>query len=99
MPYINVKTSKNYTDAEKKELKAALGRAICEIPGKSERYLMVCIEDGQDIWFAGENNRPMAFIDVRILGHAKPEDFSNMTAELCRVMERFGVSPADVYAA
>jgi len=97
MPYINVKTSKTLTDSEKTSLKTALGSAITAIPGKTENYLMVCIEDGQSIWFAGKNDRPMAFVDVRILGHAKAEDFSRMTGEVCKAMQAHGVAPADVY--
>ncbi len=80
------------------ELKAAFGRAISAIPGKSEAYLMVSIEDEQKIWLAGENDRPMAFLDVRILGHAKAEDYSRMTGVLCKDMEQIlGIAPADVY--
>ena len=100
MPYINIKVSEKLTEEKKTELKAALGKAIEAIPGKSETYLMVCIEDGQSIWFAGDDSEPSAFIDVRILGHAKPEDFSRMTGELCRVCESLiGIAPSRVYAA
>ena len=98
MPYISVKVSDKLDDMKKTELKAALGKAIEAIPGKTEAYLMVCIEDGQDIWFAGDNSEPAAFIDVRILGHAKPEDFSRMTGVLCDVMSKcVGTSPSRVY--
>ncbi len=100
MPYISVKLSEKLDGAKKTELKAALGKAIEAIPGKSETYLMVCIEDGQDIWFAGDNSKPLAFIDVRILGKAKGEDFARMTGVLCDVMDKVcGVAPSGVYAA
>ena len=98
MPYINVKVSKKLTDADMTALKAELGKAITAIPGKSETYLMVCIEDGQNIWLAGKNDRPMAFVDVRILGHAKPADFSAMTGEVCKALDKTaGIAPADTY--
>lgn len=98
MPYINAKISKSLTPEKEVELKAALGRAITAIPGKTEAYLMVCLEPDAKIWFAGENDRPMAFVDVRILGHAKPEAFSAMTAAICREFEAvLDIKPADVY--
>ena len=98
MPYINVKLTERLDGAKKTELKAALGKAIEAIPGKTEAYLMVCIEDGQDMWFAGDNSKPLAFIDVRILGKAKGEDFSRMTGVLCDIMDKIcNVAPSGVY--
>ena len=100
MPYINAKVSCKLTDEKMTELKAALGKAIEAIPGKTETYLMVAIEDGQNIWLAGDNSTPKAFFDVRILGSAKTEDYSRMTGVVCRICgELLGISSADVYVA
>ncbi|MBQ8552043.1 MAG: hypothetical protein IJ428_04430 [Clostridia bacterium] len=98
MPYINMKVGKKLTEEKMIELKAALGKAIEAIPGKSETYLMVCIEDDQKIWLAGDDTTPKAFFDVRILGKARSEDFSRMTGELCRICsDLLGIAGADVY--
>ena len=98
MPYINVKVTEKLSCEKQTELKCTLGKAIEAIPGKTETYLMVCIEDDQKIWFAGDDSKPSAFVDVRILGHAKPEDFSRMTDELCSVLQTLvGVAPSRVY--
>ncbi|MBQ2766197.1 MAG: hypothetical protein IJF48_04360 [Clostridia bacterium] len=98
MPYINAKVSVNLTEEKAIEFKAALGKAIEAIPGKTETYLMVCIEDGQKLWFAGDNTKPQAFIDVRILGRAKSEDYSRMTGVLCDICnDLLGISPDSVY--
>ncbi len=98
MPYINAKVSVNLTEEKMTEFKAALGKAIEAIPGKTETYLMVCIEDGQKLWLAGDNTKPQAFIDVRILGKAKAEDFSRMTGVLCGICnDMLGISPDCVY--
>lgn len=100
MPYINVKVGKKLTDEKITELKAALGQAITAIPGKSEAYLMVCIEDDMKLWLAGDNTTPKAFVDVRILGKAAAKDYSKMTGEVCRILENIaGIAPGDVYAA
>ena len=98
MPYIRAKVSTKLTEEKMTELKAALGKAIEAIPGKTETYLMVCIEDEQNIWFAGDNSTPMAFIDVRILGKAKSEDYARMTGVLCTVFDDLlGIKGKDVY--
>lgn len=100
MPYINAQVSVKLTDEKKQELKSALGRAIAAIPGKSETYLMVCVQDGQYMSLGGNDSVPHAFFDVRILGNAKGEDFSRMTGELCKICETMlGIAPANVYAA
>ncbi len=100
MPYINAKVSTKLTEEKFTEFKAALGKAITAIPGKTETYLMVCIEDEQKLWFAGDNSKPQAFIDVRILGKANPEDYSRMTGVLCEICdEMLGISPDCVYVA
>lgn len=101
MPYIGIKVSEKLTDEKKNELKAAMGKAIEAIPGKTEAYLMVSVEDGISLWLAGRegnDNNPMAFVDVRILGRAKREDFSRLTGEICKALEGItGVKPANVY--
>lgn len=103
MPYIGIRVSGKLTDEKKTQLKAAMGRDIEAIPGKTEMYLFVCIEDNCDLWFAGEQGdekNPMAFVDVRILGNAKKEDYSRMTGEVCKSLkELLGIDPANVYVA
>ncbi len=98
MPYINAKVGKKLTEEAIIELKSALGKAITAIPGKTETYLMVCIEDDQKIWLAGDNTSPKVFYDVRILGKAQSEDYSRMTDELCRITkDLLGIEGSDVY--
>lgn len=98
MPYINFKTSLELTAEKKNELKSALGRAISTIPGKSESYLMVAIEDNIDLWLGGDNSQPTAMIEVKIFGHAKASDFSKLTGVLCELCGKLlNISPSRVY--
>ncbi|MCI8387406.1 MAG: hypothetical protein HFE63_02930 [Clostridiales bacterium] len=98
MPYINFKTSAQLTAEKETELKAELGRAISIIPGKSETYLMVEIQDNAHLWLGGDDSAPAAMVDVKIFGHAKPSDFSSLTAEICRISKsKLGISPSRVY--
>lgn len=98
MPYINIKTSVKLDENKKAELKSAFGRAIETIPGKTESYLMVAVEDGISIYLGGDDSKPLAMIDVKIYGHAKPSDFSKMTGVLCEICKKLlGISPDGVY--
>ena len=49
MPFINVMTNSEIKD--KNALKSELGNAITTIPGKSEAWLMVKLEDRADMYF------------------------------------------------
>lgn len=53
MPFINVKTNADVPADKAKAIKSALGLAITAIPGKSEGWLMVGIEDNYKLFFQG----------------------------------------------
>lgn len=91
----NVKTARDVSD----RIKAGLGRAIAYLPGKSEDWLMVAIEDHCQMYFGGETDRPIAIAEVKILGDAVDrEGAEKMTGELTRILgENLGVAPKDLY--
>ena len=98
MPFIDSKISVKATEEQKKELKKRLGQAISIIPGKSESWLMVNIEDERDMYFRGDDSEPVAFVGVNIYGSANPAAFEKMTAELTKIYgELFGVAPDHMY--
>lgn len=98
MPYINLRTSAKLDETKMEEIKSALGKAITTLPGKTETYLMVDLEGGASLWLGGDNSKPLAMIDVKIFGHAKPADFSKMTAVLCDIChDKLGIDPTGVY--
>ncbi len=91
----NVKTARDVSD----RIKAGLGQAIAYLPGKSEDWLMVAIEDHCQMYFGGETDRPIAIAEVKILGDAVDrEGAEKMTGELTRILgENLGVAPKDLY--
>lgn len=98
MPYIELKTSKSLEPEEKRQLKAELGRAIECFPGKTERWLMVKIEDGASMWFAGDNSSDCAMLEVSLLGKGTDRAFDDMSDTLCSIMENVvGVKAERVY--
>ncbi len=51
MPFINVKLSETLEEPQIERVKTELGKTISLLPGKSETYLMVNIEDGCNLFF------------------------------------------------
>ena len=92
MPFIEVKT--NQPVSSKEDLKAELGKAITAIPGKSEGWLMVEIQDKLDMYFKG-SNEPCAMFEVAIFGKASDDAFENLTRLLCSVSEKYLNVPSD----
>lgn len=98
MPYIGMKTNIKLDDNERTALKAAFGTAIENIPGKSENWLMVAIEDEVPLWFRGDGDRKLACLEVRLFGKAKNEAYDRLTAALCDLMdEKLGISRDGIY--
>ena len=98
MPYIHLKTAASM-DAEMKErIKVSFGQAISLMTGKTEDVLMVCIEDGADLWLGGKKLDKGCFLAVEYLGAASTADLDALNAELFRILqEKLGADPAGVY--
>lgn len=98
MPFINSKISVSITDAQEKEIKTRLGKAIETIPGKSESWLMVGFEPEYKLYFKGSNSEPMAMVDVSVYGSENPDAFSALTGKICDIFKDvLGISPDHVY--
>lgn len=96
MPFINVKTNKTLTPANKLEVKAELGEAISLFPGKSENWLMCEIEDGKAMFFGG-SDAPCVFAEVKLFGSVNDACAENFTAKFCDIMAGFGIPANRVY--
>ncbi|MBQ9229345.1 MAG: hypothetical protein IJ168_11030 [Eubacterium sp.] len=94
MPFINVKTNSPLAVQSKEQLKAALGEAITAIPGKSESWLMVNVEETSALYFKG-SDAPCALFDVSIFGSASDSAYEELTRRLCAIAETYLDVPAD----
>ena len=98
MPMIQTKVSVPLTKDMEKTLKGELGNAISLLPGKSERYLMLSFEDNQRLWFHGENEQPMAFVEVKIYGAADRKAYCALSEKICEIMQNIvNIPPENVY--
>ena len=100
MPFINSKVTVKITPEKEAAIKQRLGKAIENIPGKSEGWLMLGFEDEYTLYFKGAKCEKAAFVEVKVFGSplSSSTPFDNMTSEICRVYEEeLGIPAASIY--
>ena len=93
MPFIHVRTSDKLTEAQAEELKSRLGETIGIISGKTEKMLMIHIEDGCRMYYQGEKGA--ALIDTMIAGHAPREDFDRHGEMVTQIFSEITGMPSE----
>ncbi|MBQ1686029.1 MAG: hypothetical protein IIV05_01830 [Ruminococcus sp.] len=86
MPFINIKTNAALSQEKKGIIKRRLFDCISVIPGKSDRYLMVALEDGLDMAFHRESDANIAFTEVKIFGGSTKDAYQKLTAAICNIL-------------
>lgn len=87
MPYIGTKTNVTITKEKEQILKTRMGKAIACIPGKNESWLMLHFEDQCRMYFKGDGEQPMAFLEVKLYGKATKADYNQMTDALTAILK------------
>jgi phenylpyruvate tautomerase PptA (4-oxalocrotonate tautomerase family) len=95
MPYIHVSMSKKITDAEKEKLMKEFGQEISILEGKSEKWLMVNISDGQSMCFQGDDKKPCAIIEASVYGAASADEYGKLTGVLTETVSETAEIPGD----
>ncbi len=97
MPFIDNKITLRLTEEQKERIKSRLGKAV-SVLHKGESYLMVGIDDGYDLYFAGKKLEQGAYVSVSLFGKASASDYETMTGEICRILgEELGIPGSAVY--
>lgn len=94
MPFINAKITTKISDDKKEALKASFGQAVSALD-KTENWVMVNIEDNQDIWFGGNKKAEAAFVGVQLVGNPSPEKSLDFTKKVCDIFENELSIPKD----
>ena len=95
MPYCNVKT--NVKVEKKKELSKALTETIELIPGKTENWIMISIDDEAFMTFAGTED-PTAMITLKTFGQPEQKYYDLVTAGFCKsVSSMLGIPQDRIY--
>lgn len=95
MPFIHSKLSVSVTEEQKEKIKSRLGKAIECIPGKSESWLMVSLEENCSLYFKGEPFPEIAFVEVKLFGKANRTAYEKLTAEICQIYKEELSIPSD----
>ena len=97
MPMIQSKVTVELPHEKRDALKAELGKAI-SILGKPENYLMLSIEDKQDLYFAGKKLDKGAYVEVKVLGSVDAAASDKMTAKICDIFDSLlGIPGGSIY--
>ena len=86
MPFINTKASVAIPSEKREIIKKKFGEAISLIPGKSENWLMLGFEEYVHMYFAGDNSKPTAFVEVKIFGETDDADLNRLTAAITTIL-------------
>ena len=98
MPYIDAKVNVPVSSEKEESIKAKLGKAIAIVPGKSESWLMLNIQDGCRLYFRGSKKEPAAMVEVKLYGSASPDAYRKLTAEITKILEdELGISADHIY--
>ena len=95
MPLLSIQTNRP-APADQDRILRGISAAAADMLGKPERYVMVSLEAGRPMLFAG-NDAPMAYLELKSIG--LPEDrTADFSASLCELMQtHLGISPERVY--
>ncbi len=95
MPYLRIQTNVRPEPSAASGLLAALSKEVAVALGKGERYVMVALESGTTMLFAG-TDAPLAYLELKSIG--LPARTGELSRMLCQAVgERLGVAPERIY--
>lgn len=94
MPYIQISMSEKLNDKKIESLKAMLGEKIALLPGKSEAVLMIQIDDGRTMYFAGVAGK-CAMVQVHLYKESPKEAKALFSSEVLKALSEIADLPID----
>jgi len=67
MPFLKIRTNQRLDESATKSLASRASATVAELLGKPESYVMVSIETGADMLFAG-TDEPLAYLELKSIG-------------------------------
>lgn len=96
MPYLRIQTNVRPEPSALPGLLAALSTEVAAALGKDERYVMVALEAGTPMLFAG-SDAPLAYLELKSLGLPAAQT-GTLSRTLCRAVgDGLGVAPERIY--
>lgn len=96
MPLVTIHTNISIDAAQQEKLIKQASALVSELLSKSEQYVMVYLQEGQTMLFAGSDG-PCALLELKSIG--LPENrTAEISAALCKlVSSETGITPERVY--
>ena len=94
MPFIHTRTNQTISQQAEKKLAKELGQAITVL-GKSESWLMLQFEDNCRLYFKGDSQKPLAFVNVKLYGSAGANAYEKLTEKITAMLKDTLSIPAD----
>lgn len=97
MPMIHTRVNRHISQEQEKRLAKELGGAIGLI-GKSEQWLMLQFDDECRLYFKGDSQKPLAFVNVKLYGRAEEQAYERLTAKITQILsDVLQISPDGTY--
>ena len=94
MPYISFKTNHKLTLRQENTIKSKSGELISLIPGKTEKALMIHMEDDQIMYFKGEET-PCMMIEINLYKSEEFDDKKKLTEAMIQMIHETTKIEAD----
>ena len=97
MPYVQIRTNKNVSEEKQNIIKQRIGDSI-NILDKTEDWLMVEIVNNCNLFFKGNNNMPIALVDVSLYGKCDTSSYNSFTNNISNMLkEELDITPVNTY--
>lgn len=96
MPYLKIQTNASLEREAADQLLSEASQAVARALGKSERYVMVILEDRQAMRFGGDD-ATLAFLELKSIGLPESQTASISKALCDLIASRLGVPQHRVY--
>lgn len=97
MPYIQTRTNTSISKEKEILIKERLGEAIT-ILGKNNDWLMVEFVPECKMYFAGDDSKKIAYVDIKVYGKGSPDAFNTMSEKVCEILSsELDILPENIY--
>lgn len=94
MPFITARVNTKIDKNQEIKIKTLMGQVIALIPGKSEKYLMLGLEDDYKFYLRGDSQKA-ALIEASIFGNEDHEGFKEFAQETTKIFNGVLNIPAE----
>lgn len=97
MPYVHMSIAKKLTDEQQEAVKTSIGQLIEILPGKSEKVLMIRMDDDQRMYFRGVPEN-CAYVNVCLFLMSPDEKKGEFArAFVASLSELAGIDTANIF--